>query len=175
MDERIQEETETVKAYFKKEGLRWTGTRQEIVEAVFLTHEHFSAEELLGMIRARDPKTGVHLATIYRTLQVLEDGSFVEGLDVGKGGRLFEHTLGHDHHDHVICSDCGRISEFHDEAMEARKSEAARKLGFEMKHHSLRIFGACLELAKSGACKHQKQEHEDAGGAREVGQVGESS
>lgn len=168
MEERIHQETEAVKAYFKQEGLRWTRPREEIVESVFLTHEHFSAEDLLGMIRARNPKTGVHLATVYRTLQVLEEGSFVEGLDVGKGGRLFEHTFGHDHHDHVICSDCGRICEFHDAAMEERKRAAALQLGYSMKHHSLRIFGECIDLARQGSCEHHEarrtQESERAAG-----------
>ena len=157
MQERIRQETETVKAYFKQEGLRWTVPRQQIVEMAFLTHEHFSAEDLLRMIRKRDPDTGVHLATVYRTLQVLEDGSFVEGLDVGKGGRLFEHTLGHEHHDHVICEDCGKICEFHDADMEERKAQAAARLGFVMRRHSLRIYGSCQALRDVGTCEHRDQ------------------
>lgn len=168
MEERIRKETEAVKAHFKKEGLRWTRPREQIVEAAFLTHDHFSAEELLHMIRGRDPDTGVHLATVYRTLQVLEEGEFVEGLDVGKGGRLFEHTFGHDHHDHVICEDCGRICEFHDEAMEARKVRAARDLGFEMKRHSLRIYGSCQELTRTGTCAHQESRRQSGGAIREL-------
>ncbi len=155
MDKRSRNETEAVKAHFRRAGLRWTGPRQEIVDAAFSTHEHFTAEDLLHMIRERNPDTGVHLATVYRTLQVLEEGDFVEGLDVDKGSRLFEHTFGHEHHDHVICEDCGRICEFHDETMEARKEAAARDLGFAMRRHSLRIFGTCVELA-AGHCSHYK-------------------
>ncbi|MCA8970128.1 MAG: transcriptional repressor [Planctomycetes bacterium] len=153
MEERIRNETEAVKAHFREVGLRWTRPRQEIVDAAFGTHEHFSAEDLLHMIRARNPETGVHLATVYRTLQVLEEGDFIEGLDVGKGSRLFEHTFGHEHHDHIICEDCGRICEFHDENMESLKDRAAQDFGFTMKRHSLRIYGACNDLA-AGACEH---------------------
>ena len=150
----VREELETVKAYFKEKALRWTSQRELIVEQAFLTHDHFSAEDLLAMIRDRAPNSGVHLATVYRTLQVLEEGQFIEGLDVGRGSRLFEHTLGHDHHDHVICIDCGKIAEFHDDAMELRKAAAARDLGFEMQRHSLRIYGKCSALSSKGRCEH---------------------
>ena len=172
MEERtVREELETVKAYFKEKALRWTSQRELIVEQAFLTHDHFSAEDLLAMIRDRAPDSGVHLATVYRTLQVLEEGQFIEGLDVGRGSRLFEHTLGHDHHDHVICIDCGRISEFHDDAMEQRKAAAARRLGFEMERHSLRIYGKCQELTNKGACEfHEAAPIDPASGAeREAG------
>jgi Fur family ferric uptake transcriptional regulator len=148
----VRAELETVKAHFKKDGLRWTQQRELIVETAFLTHEHFSAEQLLEMTRLRAPEATVHLATVYRTVQVLEEGGFVEGLEVEKGGRLFEHVLGHEHHDHVICLECGHISEFHDEVLEQGKKFAAKKLGFEMCRHSLRIYGSCIALARDGVC-----------------------
>lgn len=159
----IREELDTVKEYFRKAGLRWTGQREAIVEQAFLTHDHFSAEELLEMVRHRVGDASVHLATVYRTLQVLEEGHFIEGLEVGKGGRLFEHVLGHEHHDHVICIDCGWISEFHDDAMERRKIQAAKKLGFQMKRHSLRIYGTCDQLATTGKCPHFRDEEPGTG------------
>jgi Fur family ferric uptake transcriptional regulator len=153
-DRRLDEELAIVRRHFKRAGLRWTKQRQCIVAVVFATHEHFSAETLLAVVQERDDGGGVHLATVYRTLQVLEEGGFIEGLDVGQGGRLFEHVLGHAHHDHVICTDCGRILEVADAAMERRKGRAARDLGFEMTSHSLRIYGACLALRAQGKCEH---------------------
>ncbi len=159
VEQRVHEELKTVKAYFKTAGMRWTGQREQIVEQAFLSHEHFRAEDLLEMLRQRVSDSQVHLATVYRTLQVLEEGGFIEGLDVGHGGRLFEHTLGHEHHDHVICTDCGRIAEFHDEAMEQLKARAAKRLGFEMQHHSLRIFGSCDTLRTAGHCEHQDRKN----------------
>jgi Fur family ferric uptake transcriptional regulator len=153
-ERRFDDELAIVRRHFKQAGLRWTKQRQCIVAEVFATHEHFSAEALLSVVQEREGGHGVHLATVYRTLQVLEEGGFIEGLDVGQGGRLFEHVLGHAHHDHVICTDCGRILEFADAAMERRKGRAAHELGFEMTSHSLRIYGACLALRTQGRCEH---------------------
>jgi Fur family ferric uptake transcriptional regulator len=74
---------------------------------------------------------------------MLESVGFVEGLDTGDGGRKFEHTLGHEHHDHMICKSCGLIFEFHDEALEERQRLAAKAFDFEIESHSLKLFGKC--------------------------------
>jgi len=150
-DERVVAEVEAVKEYFKNTGMRWTRQRMLIVEEAFLTHKHFTVEDLCDMLRRRNPKESVHLATVYRTLQVLEQGGFIEGMELGRGGRLYEHTLGHEHHDHVICLDCGRIVEFTDLELEDRKRDAAKRLGFTMESHALQIFARCDQLAR-GSC-----------------------
>ncbi|HHI80397.1 MAG TPA: transcriptional repressor [Planctomycetes bacterium] len=148
----LQEEVAQVRAHFRGKGFRWTRQRQTIVETAFETHRHFSAEELLRMVEKKIGPGVAHLATIYRTLQALEEGGFIEGLELGKGGRLFEHVLGHSHHDHIICLDCGALVEFHDEALEEKKAEVAQVNGFEMESHSLRIFGRCKAF-KQGTCE----------------------
>ena len=82
-----------------------------IFEKAFETHEHFSAEKLYEWLRQEDgPK--VSRATVYRTLDMLERGGFIESLDVGRGELVYEHVLGHKHHDHLVCTECGRIEEF---------------------------------------------------------------
>lgn len=154
VDPRVSVELQAVQDHFRRVGFRWTKQRQAIVETAFLTHKHFSAEELFEMVRERDDCASVHLATVYRTLQVLEEGSFVEGLDMGKSGRLYEHIFGHEHHDHVICSDCGKIFEFCDETLEMRKAQAALRLGLEMEAHTLKIYGTCKRLKEEGHCAH---------------------
>ena len=89
VDPKIRKELEQVRAYFKKIGLRWTNQREVIIEQAFLTHSHFHAEDLLTMIKERLGSSHAHLATIYRTLQVLEEGHFIEGLELGRSeGRL---------------------------------------------------------------------------------------
>ena len=87
-------------------------------------------------------------ATVYRTLTVLEDAGFVEGLDTGDGGRRFEHVLGHEHHDHMVCLDCGQILEFRDDELERRQELAAKRLGFRIQRHSLRLYGSCKDCSK---------------------------
>jgi Fur family ferric uptake transcriptional regulator len=157
VDPRVEEEIRAVKDYFRRVGFRWTKQRQAIVETAFLTHKHFSAEELFDMVRSREDCATVHLATVYRTLQVLEEGRHVEGMDMGKSGRLYEHVLGHEHHDHVICSQCGKIFEFCDDDLEARKAAAAEKLGMRMEAHTLKIYGACRRFEEEGYCPHHDE------------------
>lgn len=158
-NQQVQTELEEIRRYFKKVGLRWTKQREIIVEQAFLTHEHFSAERLYDMIKHRLGGDSAHLATVYRTLQVLEEGGFVEGMEVAKGeGRVFEHTLGHEHHDHVICNDCGKIIEFHSDVLEEIKREEVEKLGIRMTSHSLRIRGDCIKLRDEGGCPHLQSE-----------------
>ncbi len=154
VDPEVRKEIDAVRDYCRRVGFRWTKQREVIVEEAFLTHDHFSAEELFELVAKRQGKDGVHLATIYRTLQVLEEGQFIEGLDVGaKGGRLYEHVLGHEHHDHLICADCGKIFEFHDSELEVLKRQVADRGGFTMQAHSLKIYGSCKKLEAGQDCE----------------------
>jgi Fur family ferric uptake transcriptional regulator len=144
----VKSELKAVASYFREHGCRWTDPRRAIVETAFATHRHFTADELLEMARRRD--ASVSRATVYRTLALLEKGGFVEGLDVGDGGRRFEHTLGHPHHDHMVCLKCGRILEFQDEEIERRQKLAAAAHGFTIASHSLRLYGTCRSCGESG-------------------------
>ena len=138
----LASELTIVEREMRRRGFRWTSQRQLIARVVFLNHSHFSAEELLGM--CREDVKDVSRATVYRTLTMLEQAGFVEGLDTGDGGRKFEHTLGHEHHDHMMCTECGRIIEFRDATLERRQEIAAEEQGFLITRHSLKLFGLCM-------------------------------
>lgn len=133
--------------YLRRNNLKLTPQRRRVFDRAFATHEHFSAEQLYEWLRGEDePK--VSRATVYRTLDVLARGGFVESLDTGRGELVYEHVLGHDHHDHLVCEGCGRIEEFHDERIEALQEEAARKKGFLLTGHLLRLTGLCKSCAR---------------------------
>ncbi len=136
-----------VEAALRRRGFRWTNQRAAIGRTALQSHEHFTAEELLALCRRLDPK--VSRATVYRTLAVLEEAGFVEGLDTGDGGRRFEHVLGHDHHDHMVCLGCGSIFEFRDDELERRQEVAAKRIGFRIERHSLRIHGHCRDCQRT--------------------------
>ena len=124
-----------------KNGLRLTKQRTALLDAVFATHRHFSAEDL-----HRDLEKAGHrisIATVYRALGLLVEAGFVQGLDVGRGRVLYEHTLGHAHHDHIICLDCGKITEFQSQEIEDLQDQAAKSHRFKIVAHSLKIFGYC--------------------------------
>lgn len=145
-----EQEQSIVEEHLRRSGFRWTNQRALIVRQALGSHEHFTAEELLAVCRRQDPR--VSRATVYRTLVVLEQAGFVEGLDTGDGGRKFEHVIGHRHHDHMVCEACGSIFEFHDEELERRQEAAAKRIGFRISRHSLRIHGTCRDCQrKSGS------------------------
>lgn len=138
-----QKEADIVESALRESGFRWTNQRALIVRSALATHDHFTAEELLDLCREHDPK--VSRATVYRTLSVLEEAGFVEGLETGDGGRRFEHVLGHEHHDHMVCLECERIIEFRDDELERRQELAAKRVGFRIQRHSLRLYGMCKQ------------------------------
>ncbi len=134
-------------AFLKERELKLTPQRRAIFASAFGTHEHFSAETLYRWLRESNRKN-VSRATVYRTLGLLVEGGFLESLDTGQGELLYEHILGHRHHDHLVCVDCGRIEEFYDKRIEELQEEAAQKKGFSLRSHNLRLFGTCASCTR---------------------------
>ena len=141
----VDEELDIIEKHMRGAGYRWTNQRRLIARVALSNHSHFRAEELLEMCRQED--SGVSRATVYRTLTMMEKAGFVEGLDTGDGGRKFEHVLGHTHHDHMVCTECGAIIEFLDQELEHRQDVAAKKHGFTITSHSLKLFGRCRDCS----------------------------
>lgn len=144
----LQNELRIVEREMRSRGFRWTTQRQLVARVALSNHGHFSAEEFLDLCRKED--RDVSRATVYRTLGMLEEAGFVEGLDTGDGGRKFEHTLGHEHHDHMVCTKCGAIIEFRDAELETRQELAAEEHGFRITSHSLKLFGLCRDCRSKG-------------------------
>jgi Fur family transcriptional regulator, ferric uptake regulator len=141
--QKAEKEAVIVEQTLRQSGFRWTNQRALIVREALASHDHFTAEELLDLCRKTDPK--VSRATVYRTLSVLEAAGFVEGLETGDGGRRFEHVIGHEHHDHMVCMVCEKILEFRDDELERRQELAAKRVGFKIQRHSLRLYGTCKQ------------------------------
>lgn len=135
-------------------GLRITSQRQTIVETVFSTSEHFTAEQLLSWSRAKDPS--VSRATVYRTLPLLTESGLVREMDFGKDYKFYDPNYAdHPNHNHLICQDCEKIVEFESEKIERLEDEISHRLGFSIKAQRLQITGTCDELKKLGACKNK--------------------
>ena len=133
--------------FLKRRRLRLTAQRERIFQRAFATHEHFSAETLYSWLREEDGPA-VSRATVYRTLGLLVEGGFLESLDTGRGELVYEHVLGHRHHDHLVCLDCGKIEEFFEEKIEELQEEVCRRKGFVLVHHDLRLQGFCRTCAR---------------------------
>jgi Fur family ferric uptake transcriptional regulator len=88
-----------------RKGLRLTAQRRAIIDTVFNTRRHFTAEELLGWARQRD--RSVSRATVYRTLPLLTESGLVQEMDFGKDYKFYDPNYAeHPHHNHIICQDC---------------------------------------------------------------------
>jgi Fur family ferric uptake transcriptional regulator len=137
--------------FLAHKNLRLSGQRRAIIESVFNTEQHFTADELLGWARRRDKS--VSRATVYRTLPLLTESGLVREMDFGKDHKYYDPNYAeHPHHNHIICQDCGKIVEFESEEIERRGSEISRGLGFAVRAHRLQITATCEEFRKLGAC-----------------------
>ncbi|MDP2850483.1 MAG: Fur family transcriptional regulator [Sulfuricurvum sp.] len=130
------------KQLLKVNGLKFTIQREVILEMLYNSDEHLTPEGLHHLIQQKHPELNTGIATVYRTLSLLEDSEMVTSLSFGAQGKKYE--LGaKDHHDHIICTSCGNITEFVDEQIELRQREITEALGFVMQEHSMQIYGIC--------------------------------
>ena len=134
-------ETGVFREYLKRNKLRWTPGRQLILKEVFATHRHFEVDELLGRLRKRDRR--ISRATLYRTLKLLVDSRLLRRDTLEEEHGHYEHVYGHEHHDHLLCLKCGRITEFKNVSIEHSQEEVSRKHGFKVTGHRLQITGYC--------------------------------
>lgn len=139
--------------FLASRDLRLTRQRAEILRAIFATHKHVTADELYDMLRRSKGTAGLKIsrATVYRTLSLLVEGGFIQALELGtEQGTLYEHVMGHEHHDHMVCLECGTIIEFHDERLEQVQDEAVERHGFGATSHRLIIYGTCASCLAAG-------------------------
>jgi len=130
------------KQLLKKNSLKFTIQREVILETLYNSDEHLTPEALHHLIQEKQPDLKTGIATVYRTLALLEESNMVTSLSFGAQGKKYE--LGaKEHHDHLICTECGTITEFVDEEIEARQHIITDKLGFKMSDHSMQIYGIC--------------------------------
>lgn len=147
MAEKLSKEDEErlarLKRYLGQRGLRSTRQRDLIIDAFLRSHRHVNAEELHRVVRQRDPNVGV--ATVYRTLRLLTESGLATARYFGDGQASYE--VADHHHDHLICTSCGAIVEFENEAIEQLQLEVARRHGFTITHHKLELYGLCERCA----------------------------
>ncbi len=125
----------------KKVGLKITLPRIKILNILEKSVErHLSAEDVYKALLEAGDEVG--LATVYRVLTQFEQAGIVERHHFEGGHSVFELNEG-EHHDHLVCLKCGRVEEFTDEIIEDRQHKIAEKAKFELKDHSLYLYGIC--------------------------------
>ncbi|MBW7990344.1 MAG: transcriptional repressor [Planctomycetes bacterium] len=136
-----------------KKSLRQTKQRYEIVSFFLRMERHLSTQELFDIVRKKDKDVGY--ATVARTLKLLAESGLCRVVDFGDGVQRFEHKYGHEHHDHLICSKCGKFVEIYSKKLEKLQEELVRKHGYTQEYHKLDIFGICPRCGKGS--KKEKQ------------------
>lgn len=118
-------------------GVRMTNQRRIIIELIDDSDDHPDVDTIYR--RAIEIDNTISLATIYRTVGVLEQAGIIDKLDVGDGKARYE--LSGEHHEHLVDVDSGEIHEFQHEELEALKEKIAQDMGFELVGHRLELFG----------------------------------
>src|SRR6267143_880130 len=143
----MTEEQEVFYKHIQKKGLKRTAQRDLILDVFLQTEGHVSGEDLYRLVQDKDPSVGQ--TTVYRTLKLLTDAGLAREVRFGDGRAHYEHNYKHQHHDHMICSECGRIIEFFSAELEAIQDAMAAKHRFEVTQHLLRIIGVCAECRRA--------------------------
>ena len=126
--------------YSSKRGLKSTKQREAIIDVFFRAGGHVTISELLAKVRRKEPRVG--FATVYRTLRLLCDAGLADERHFGGGLARYERAGGA-HHDHLICTTCGRVEEFENPAIEQLQDDVARAHGFRIASHKHEIYGTC--------------------------------
>lgn len=165
--EDYQKEKQILLEHIQKAGLRKTAQRDLILEVFLNTEAHLSSEDLYWLVQKQDPTVG-H-TTVYRTLKLLTEAGLAREVRLGDGKSYYEHHYNHEHHDHMICTECGKVIEFFSAELEAMQEEIASQHNFRLTHHSLRILGLCEE------CQQKQINNLSSGAQPRVRVVGSKS
>ena len=125
-----------------KKGLKMTDQRRVISRVLSEATDHPDVEEVHRRAVQIDPR--ISIATVYRTMRLLEDAQVIERVDLGDGRARYEEATA-DHHHHLIDTRTGRIIEFASPELEALKERIAHELGYKIVGHRLEIYGVPLD------------------------------
>jgi Fur family ferric uptake transcriptional regulator len=143
----FQSERDIFEAHIRKAGLRRTSQRDLILDMFLRTEDHLTMEDLYWLVQKEDPSVGQ--TTVYRTLKLLAQAGLAREVRFGDGKTYYEHHYNHEHHDHLICTECGKVIEFFSPEIESLQEKTAVELGFTLTNHSLRMWGLCAECRKT--------------------------
>jgi Fur family ferric uptake transcriptional regulator len=144
----VEREIQRFQQFLSGHGLKLTNERTALVREIFSIHYHFEADELLFKMKEKHVK--ISRATVYRTLELLVKSGMVRRVHLGEDHYHYEHVTGNSHHDHLICTTCGSVIEFHDPAIEARQREICERKKFTPTFHNLQILGVCDACRRKG-------------------------
>ena len=133
---------EVLQQQIDRRGLKLTRQRRLIAEVFFESGGHLATEEVWERVRHVDPH--VSLATVYRAMKLFSEVGLASAHRFDGTATRYEPADHHEeHHDHLICVECGKIVEFMDDTIEAAQDSVAAAHGFEVTHHRMELYGLC--------------------------------
>jgi len=126
----------------KENTLKFTKQRELVLKFLYENDGHFTPEDIYTLLKQQYPDINIGIATVYRTLSLLETSEIASSISFGVQGKKYELGL-KKHHDHLICSKCGEIIEFFDDIIEERQEVIAKQFNFQMTDHTMKIVGLC--------------------------------
>ena len=131
-----------LKKIVKQKGLKYTEQREIVLNILLRAQEHLTAEEVYNHVKKEYPNSNIGIATVYRALSFLEEVDLIASITFGTDGQKYESNT-KSHHDHLICTNCGKIIEFMDDEIEKRQEKIAKKNNFKISSHSMQLYGTC--------------------------------
>ena len=137
---------EIFRGYLAREGRKSTRQREIILDFFLSSKAHPSIEELYRELRAKHPNIGY--ATVFRTLKLFAGSGIAREIHIGDGQTRYEHIAEGEHHDHLVCTRCGKIAGFENKTIEKLQASIAESHGFLIESHKLELYGLCARCRK---------------------------
>jgi len=139
-------EEKVLSDYLSRKGKKQGQQRIDVLRVFLATEGHYTPEELHDLVKKKKP--GIGIATVYRTLKILCECGLARELAFDGRSTRYEHNYGHGHHDHLVCTKCGRVQEVFDPEIERLQELLARKHNFKPERHRMEIYGSCGTCGK---------------------------
>lgn len=143
----MKEQEELFLSFLAHKRLKNTSQRMIILKAFLRQKSHLSTEDFYLKLRKKNP--GIGYATVHRTLKLFSECGIASELNFGDGQMRFEVSYDNEHHDHLVCTDCGRIIEFENQQIEQLQRDVANTHNFIIKDHRLELYGLCSDCHTS--------------------------
>lgn len=140
-------EQELLLEYLKLKNRKHSKQRDEILGVFLKSSRHLTARELYFQVQQGNPAIG--FATVYRTLKLLCEVGICREMALEDGITRYERQQGHEHHDHLVCTKCGKVVEVVDQIIENHQERLFKKHGFHPQRHRMELYGVCKACIKN--------------------------
>lgn len=138
---KLEEWQKQLRDYLTAQSLKYSEQRWKIAELILSTGGHSDAQAVVDRVKHKHPDIGA--ATVYRNLKVLCDARILKESLNDANGRVIYELFEDEHHDHIICLDCGEIFEFHSDKIESLQSSVVRGMDFKEVRHRHVVYAQC--------------------------------